>query len=78
MENIEEIVESGISSQNSQGVEAVEDSKMKERCGNVIENKESRLENWQRSGDVIENTGSYALETAMLLKKKDVGAGDGR
>jgi hypothetical protein len=39
MENIEEAIDSDISSHNSQGVEAVENSKMKERCGNVIENK---------------------------------------
>ena len=44
MENIEEVLESDIMSDNSQGVEAVEDLKMNERCGNVIENKGLRLD----------------------------------
>jgi hypothetical protein len=36
MENIEEVLDSDMSSQNSQSVEAVEDLKIKERCGNVV------------------------------------------
>ena len=39
MENTKEMVESDNSSETSQRVETVENSKMKERCGNVIENK---------------------------------------
>jgi hypothetical protein len=39
MEKIDEVVESAIVPETSQGAEAVEDLKMKERCGNVIENK---------------------------------------
>ena len=49
--NMEEIVDSDIASDNSQGVEAVEDLKLDERCGNVIENKGSRLENRERCGN---------------------------
>jgi hypothetical protein len=39
MENIEEVLASDISSQTSQVVEAVQDTKMRDRCGNVYENK---------------------------------------
>jgi hypothetical protein len=39
IENNEEIPDSDISPDSSQGVEAVEDLKMNERCGNVYENK---------------------------------------
>ena len=72
MENIEEIVESDISSDNSQGVETVKDIKLKDRSGDVIENKGSCLEDRRRSGNVIGNKGSYALKAGMLLKRKVV------
>ncbi len=39
MEDIESGIESDIMSYDLQGVEAVENSKMKEQCANVIENK---------------------------------------
>jgi hypothetical protein len=39
MENTEEVVESDISAQTPQSVEAAENSKMNELCGNVYENK---------------------------------------
>ena len=65
-------MESDISSQNPQDVEAVEDLKMKERCGNVIENKGSGLEDRKGSGDILENKCSYALKAGMLLKTKGV------
>jgi hypothetical protein len=39
MENTEEIVESDISPDNSESVEAVEDLKLNEQCANVYENK---------------------------------------
>ena len=39
MEYLEEAPQSDVSSHNSQGVEAVEDLKMNDQCGNVIENK---------------------------------------
>ena len=58
MENIEEALDSDIVSENSQSVETVENLKMKERCGNVFENKGSL---W-RIGD----------EAGMLLKTKVV------
>jgi hypothetical protein len=65
-------VESGISSQNSQDVEAVEDLRMKERCGNVIENKGSGLEDREGSGNIVENKCSYAQNGGMLLKTNGV------
>jgi len=39
MENIEEVLASDISAQTPQSAEAVEDLKLSDRCGNVIENK---------------------------------------
>jgi hypothetical protein len=49
MGNIEEALDSDIVSDASESVETVENSKMKEQCGNVIENKgsgsESRIVN---------------------------------
>jgi hypothetical protein len=50
MENTEEVTDSDSMSHTSQGVEAVEDTKLKERCGNVYENNgpvaEFRIMNW--------------------------------
>jgi hypothetical protein len=57
MENIEEALDSDISSQYPQTLETVENSKMKERSGNVIENKGSGLEDRQGSGNIVENKG---------------------
>jgi hypothetical protein len=37
MENTEEVTDSDSMSHTSQGVETLEDSKLKERCGNVYE-----------------------------------------
>jgi hypothetical protein len=71
-ENIEEIVESDISSPTPQAVETAENSKMKEQCGNVIENKGSGLEDRERCGYFLENKGSYALKTGMSLKTQGV------
>ena len=75
MGNMEELLGSDILPENSQGAETVENSKMKERCGNVIENKGSRFENRQQSGNVTQNKGSYALIAGMLLKRQDSGFG---
>jgi hypothetical protein len=72
MENIEEALDSDISPDNSQDVEAVENLKMNERYGNVVENKGSRLENRERSGNIVENKCSYAQNAGMLLKRKGV------
>ena len=47
-------------------------SKVKERSGNVYENKGSGLHRRERSGNVIENKGSYALKAGMLLKRQVV------
>jgi hypothetical protein len=72
IENIDEAVDSDIPSQNSQSVEAVENLKLNEQCGNVIENKGSGLENQGRSANVIENKPSYAQNAGMLLKTQGV------
>ena len=45
---------------------------MKERCGNVIENKGSGVEHREGCGNVIENKGSYARNAGMSLKIKGV------
>ena len=71
-ENIEEVVDSDISSDNTQSVETVENSKMKERCGNVYENKGPAFSSPGGSGNVIENKGGYVQDAGMLLKTKGV------
>jgi hypothetical protein len=72
MENIEEVLDSDISSQKPQSMATVENLTMKERSGNVIENKGSRLGNRERSGNIVENKCSYAQNAGMLLKRKGV------
>ena len=44
--------------------------KMKERSGNVIENKGSVFPSPERSGNVIENKGGCALKAGMSLKTR--------
>ena len=73
MENTEDVPDSDNSPDNSRGVETVENLKMNERCGNVIENKGSGLENGKQSGNPTQNRDSYALIAGMLLKRKVVG-----
>jgi hypothetical protein len=46
---------------------------VKERCGNVYENKGPAFSSPGRSGNVIENEGGYALKAGMLLKRQDSG-----
>jgi len=70
--NMEEIIDSDIPSDNSQGVEAVENIKMKEQRGNVYENKGPACSGPGQSGNVIENEYSYAQSAGMLLKTKGV------
>jgi hypothetical protein len=72
MENVEKALESDISSENSQSVEAAENLKMKEQSWNVYENKGPDLSSPGRSGNVVENKGSYAQNAGMLLKTKGV------
>ncbi|MGO8736573.1 MAG: hypothetical protein ACLQVM_27700 [Terriglobia bacterium] len=72
MGNNEEATDSDMMSHTSQGVEAVEDTKMTERHGNVYENKGSAFKTPHRSGNVKENKGCYAFDTGMLLKRKVV------
>jgi hypothetical protein len=62
-------------SQLSEEKEKKHSSKLKERRGNVYENKGSAFKRRERSWNVIENKGSYASKAEMLLKTKEV---DGR
>jgi hypothetical protein len=71
-ESMEEAGDSAIMSHTLQGVEAVENSKTKERCGNVIENKGPTFSAPGGSGNVIENAGSYAHSAGMSLTAKGV------
>jgi hypothetical protein len=72
MENIEEALNSDIVSDDSQGVETVEDLKLREQCGNVIENKGPAFSRPRQYGNLTENKGSYAQEAGMSLKRKGV------
>jgi hypothetical protein len=72
MENFEEVLDSDIMPDNPQGEETVQNIKMKERCGDVYENKGSAFSRPRRSGNVVENKGSYARNPGMLLKTKSV------
>jgi hypothetical protein len=73
MEEIESAIDSDIMSYGLQGMEAAENSKVKEQCANVTENKGPAFSSPGRSGNVTENTGSYALKTVMSWKTKGVG-----
>jgi hypothetical protein len=44
--------------------------KVNDRCGNVYENKGSAFSSPWRSGNVIENEGSYALKSGNVIDKK--------
>jgi hypothetical protein len=72
MENVEEVLNSDIMPANSQAVEAVQDIKMRDRCGNVIENKGPAFSSAAQSGNVTENKCSYAQNAGMLLKTNGV------
>jgi len=72
MANIEGDPNDDIMSDVPQAVEAVENSKMTERSGNVIENKGPGLENREPCWNVAENKGSYAQNAGMSLKRKVV------
>jgi hypothetical protein len=50
----------------------VEEIKMNEQCGNVIENKGSLFHSSRRSGNAVENKGGYPQNAGMLLKTKGV------
>ena len=43
--------------------------KMRDRCGDVYENKGSASHKRRQSGNVAENKGIYALKAGMLLKR---------
>jgi hypothetical protein len=55
-----------------QSAEVVEDLKLNELCGNVIENKGSACSSPAQSGNIIENKYSYPQNAGMLLKIKEV------
>jgi len=48
---------------------------LRERSGNVYENKGPAVQRRAQAGNVTENKGSYALKAGMLLKTKEVGCG---
>jgi hypothetical protein len=52
MGKTEEIFDSDIMPDNLQGVEAVENSKVNERCGNVVENKGPASQAAEQSGNL--------------------------
>jgi hypothetical protein len=45
---------------------------MKERRGNVYENKGPLWKTGRKSGNVIEKTGTYGSKPGMLMKRKEV------
>ena len=47
--------------------------KMKERRGNVYENKGPLWKTGWQIGNVIENTGTYEFKAGMLLKRNEIG-----
>jgi hypothetical protein len=57
MEDLESDIDSDIMSYDLQGVEAAENSKMKEQCANVIENKGPAFSGSGQSGNIAENKG---------------------
>jgi hypothetical protein len=75
IENIEGIRVSDIMSENSQGVEEMENLKMNEQYGNVLENKGPHADNQVTSANVKENKPSYVRGAGISLKKKGIDAG---
>jgi hypothetical protein len=72
MEDIESALEGDSMSYDLQGMEAAENSKMKEQCANVLENKGPALGSPGQSGNVAENKGSYSQDAGILLTTKGV------
>jgi hypothetical protein len=56
MESIDEAPGNDIVSDDSQGVEAVEDTKLKERCGNIYENNRPVAEFTIMNGELLRST----------------------
>ena len=69
-EGIEEAA--GSVPENAELVEAVSDIKLKERCGNVTENKGPGFENRPGSGNVLENTDAYLHHAGISLKGQGI------
>jgi len=72
MENNEEAFDRDMMSHVSQSVEAAEDSKLRERRGNVYENKRSALKTPHGSGNVVEYKDSYPKDVGMSWKRQGV------
>jgi hypothetical protein len=68
MGNIEEVPDSDIASDKSENVEPVEDSKMKDQCGNVIENKRPAFREEKDSGVRIQDSGSRSQQSEVRTK----------
>jgi hypothetical protein len=62
-------------SQFSEEEERKNSLKMKDRRANVYENKGPAFQGLQKSGNVVENKGSYALKPGMLLKTSMLAVG---
>jgi hypothetical protein len=72
LRTMEEMFGSDTVSETSQGVEAVEDPRMNDQCGNLAENKGPASGSPGRSGNLIENKDSCAQSEGMSLKRKGV------
>jgi hypothetical protein len=72
MGNDEEATDIDIVSHTSQGEETLEDAKLKERRGNVYENKGPAFPTYDRSANIIENNGSYADNPGILLNERQL------
>jgi hypothetical protein len=65
MENTEEALDSDSKSDTSHSVEAVGNLKIRERCGNAIENKGSLWKSVVSAGNPYENKASYSIGAGM-------------
>jgi hypothetical protein len=72
VQSMEEMFDSDIMPERTEGAEPVENSKLNEQYGNVIENKGSHSDSRRRSGNLSGNKGSYAQNEGRLLKRNAV------
>jgi hypothetical protein len=73
--HIDKTVGTDIPSENQQSAGRMENTKMNERRGNLLENKGSEWKMREGDGNVDENKGTYSSEAGMLLKRKGVSGG---
>ena len=71
-------VRHGQKAHRSRESETRDSLKLRERSGNVYENKGSVWKTCERSGNVIENKGTYACYGSILLKTNDLACAWGR